>query len=269
MQQTLKRTLVACIFSMSAALAACGGSSSGGNDAGNVAQPPPTTTTYSIGGVVDGLEAPGLVLRNNGSDDLTITANGRFDFSTSLPTGSAYEVTILNQPGSDARSQSCMVTLGAGTISGSNINNVVVSCVTTAINGIPVPADPGAAGLATLAGVDTDQNGIRDDVDIFIATRYGLNQEALRAARISARAHQLSLETDPSDVINSRIVRQDSGDAGVCAGRGFRAAGLVAITELNEIYLHTYNTVERLNHHRSIGATAGLFERSINVAECP
>jgi len=44
-----------------------------------------------------------------------------------------------------------------------------------------LPPDPGEAGKATLAGIDSDGDGVRDDVQRWIATTYP-NSEKIRAA---------------------------------------------------------------------------------------
>jgi len=46
-----------------------------------------TTPTYPVGGMVTGLEGSGLVLRNNGGDDLRVTANGPVVFASPLASG--------------------------------------------------------------------------------------------------------------------------------------------------------------------------------------
>ena len=90
-----------------------------------------TTTTWNVafftlGGTVDGLEGSGLVLQNNGGDNLAITANGSFAFATSQGNGSSYSVTVLTQPTDP--SQTCSVSNSNGTIAGADVNNVEVSC---------------------------------------------------------------------------------------------------------------------------------------------
>jgi hypothetical protein len=40
------------------------------------------------------------------------------------------------------------------------------------IDGVPLPADPGEKGKATLLGVDANSNGVRDDVERYIAARF-------------------------------------------------------------------------------------------------
>ena len=86
------------------------------------------TATFTVGGTVSGLEGTGLVLQNNGGDDLSISADGSFTFATALADGSGYDVTVLTQPGSP--SQSCSVSNGSGTLSGANVTDVAVSCST-------------------------------------------------------------------------------------------------------------------------------------------
>ena len=86
------------------------------------------TPRYTIGGTVSSLAGTGLLLRNNGADDLPISANGAFTFSTPLPTGAGYAVTVAGQPG--APSQTCAVSSGVGTVGSANVTGVVVDCVT-------------------------------------------------------------------------------------------------------------------------------------------
>jgi hypothetical protein len=81
--------------------------------------------SYTIGGTLSGL-TPGdsVVLTDNGGDDLTVTANGSFTFATALPYGSTYNVSgNISSEGAF-----CMVANGAGTVTASNITNVVVAC---------------------------------------------------------------------------------------------------------------------------------------------
>ncbi|WP_373044166.1 hypothetical protein [Vulgatibacter sp.] len=82
---------------------------------------------YTVGGSVTGLEAPGLVLQNNGGDNLTVNSNGTFTFATPMAPGSTYSITVLTQP--DWWLQ-CSVTSGAtGTVGNGNVTNIVVTCL--------------------------------------------------------------------------------------------------------------------------------------------
>ncbi len=88
-----------------------------------------TTDTYTVGGTVSGLASGNsVVLRNNGGDDKTVSANGSYTFGTALSDGSSYDVTVYTQP--TTPNQTCVVSNGSGTISGGNVTNVNVSCTT-------------------------------------------------------------------------------------------------------------------------------------------
>ena len=101
-------------------LAACGGGG-GGDFNGN----PPPPGTFTVGGSLSGLASnTSVVLQNNGGNNLTVSANGAFTFSTSLATGAAYSVSVLTQP----TGQTCTVSSGSGTIASASVTNVAVLC---------------------------------------------------------------------------------------------------------------------------------------------
>jgi len=85
--------------------------------------------TYSVSGTVTNLSGAGLVLQNNGSDDLPVYGTGavNFTFNTPMLSGDGYNVSVLTQPASP--NQDCSATNARGTIAGNNINNVEVNCV--------------------------------------------------------------------------------------------------------------------------------------------
>ena len=70
-------------------VASCGGSNA-----------PPR---YTVGGSVSGVVGSGLVLQDNGGNDLAIAANGSFLFSAALANASAYTVTIKRSTPSTIR----------------------------------------------------------------------------------------------------------------------------------------------------------------------
>ena len=87
-----------------------------------------TTNKYTIGGTVSGLSGTGLVLQDNGGDNLTLSANGTFSFATPIASGATYSVTVLTNPASP--SQTCVVTNGTGTVGAANVTTVTVTCTT-------------------------------------------------------------------------------------------------------------------------------------------
>jgi 6-phosphogluconolactonase (cycloisomerase 2 family) len=84
-----------------------------------------TPNPYVVGGSVTGLLSGNRAgLTNNGSNGITVLANGTFTFSPPSPSGSAYSVTVSQQP----MSQSCSVTNGVGSLAGDNASNIAVIC---------------------------------------------------------------------------------------------------------------------------------------------
>jgi hypothetical protein len=107
------------------AMAACNG---GGGGIGIPPPPPPPPQTFTVGGSVSGLAGSGLVLQDNGGNDLTVASSGNFVFSTALASGTAFSVSVKTQPLSPT--QTCVVANAAGTVGSANVTNVAVTCTT-------------------------------------------------------------------------------------------------------------------------------------------
>ncbi len=104
-----------------------GSATMGGANVSNVAVTC-TTNTYNVGGTVTGLAGTGLVLQDNGGDNFNVTANGTFKFPTKVASGGAYAATVFKQPATPT--QTCVVTTGGGTVGGSDVTTVAVTCTT-------------------------------------------------------------------------------------------------------------------------------------------
>lgn len=105
----------------------------------------------TIGGTISGLTTNGLVLQNNGGNNLTVPANSNvFQFPTPVAAGSTYNVTVHKQP----RGLMCTVSNGSGIVTAS-VTNIKVSC-TTATFSISVTV----SGLASsVTGFAIENNG--------------------------------------------------------------------------------------------------------------
>lgn len=86
------------------------------------------TNRYKVNVTVAGLEGKGLVLQNNGGNELAIGTNGTFEFTLPVASGSAYLVTTKTNP--LEKSQVCTVSSGGGII-GNGDASVSVSCTTS------------------------------------------------------------------------------------------------------------------------------------------
>ena len=124
---------------------------------------------FTVGGTVSGLTVGAVVLQNNSGDNLSITANGPFTFSTTVQGGGAYSVSVLTQPpGPD-----CAVTSGAGTAA-ANVSNVVVVCtVNPATTFLPLSVMPqGGTSIGTL-DLDVVTSKSMTSPPIRVATDWG------------------------------------------------------------------------------------------------
>jgi hypothetical protein len=102
------------VIGLASFVVACEGSGGG----------PPSA--FAVSGKISGLAGTGLVLRNNGGDDLPAVRDGAIAFPTKIASGAAYNVTVYTQPTSPA--ETCAVTNGSGTMGSNDVSNVAVSC---------------------------------------------------------------------------------------------------------------------------------------------
>lgn len=110
-------------------LVACGG----GGGGGEASSPTPSSSApamYSVSVTVTGLNGTGLVLQNNGANDLTISANGTATFATQIASGRAYSVTVKTLPTAPLgqQSQVCDVSNGGGIVGSAAVTNVTANC---------------------------------------------------------------------------------------------------------------------------------------------
>ncbi len=83
------------------------------------------TSGYSISGSISNLMTSGLVLQNNGNDNLIVSSGATsFQFAKTIPFGASYNVTVFNQP----TELTCAVNNASGTHVITDINNIAISC---------------------------------------------------------------------------------------------------------------------------------------------
>ena len=172
-----------------AALTACGGGGAYGGRGGGGA-------TYTVGGTVSGLTGSGLVLRDNGGDDLPVSASGTFTFATKVASGTAYAVTVFTQPTNPA--QACVVTNGSGAMGRSNVTNVAVACTNTHTVGGTV------TGL-TGSGLILQNNG-GGDLAVLATGAFTFS-----AGIADGAAYAVTVKSQPSSPTQSCVVTNGSG----------------------------------------------------------
>jgi len=119
-----------------------------------------TTVAPTIGGTVSGLSGT-VVLENSQSESLAVRAGSpdfpAFTFPTSLTPGSAYSVTVLQQP----PGQTCTMSNGSGTAN-NKVTNVAVTCAANTVSIGGTITGLNGAGLVL-------QNNLADNLSITAA----------------------------------------------------------------------------------------------------
>jgi Galactose oxidase, central domain len=151
MKAAQKSFVLFCIATILMVVSGCSGVV-GGNSGGSSSTP---GGPFSISVIVSGLSGSGLVLQDNGKDNLTVNANGTFTFATPITSGGLYAVTVQMQPSNPT--QTCAVATGTGSgTATANVAAIAVSCVTN-----PVTANIGGmvSGLVANSSVILQNNG--------------------------------------------------------------------------------------------------------------
>jgi alpha-tubulin suppressor-like RCC1 family protein len=128
----------------------------GGTASGNITgvQVNCTTISFAVGGTITGLTAGGMVLQDNGGDNLAVGASATsFTFATQVASGATYAVTVFTQP----TGQTCSVTNGSGTVGNASISSVTINCAANASNVSAI-----VSGLLPNTSVVLQDNGADD-----------------------------------------------------------------------------------------------------------
>jgi len=176
--QQKKSAFVASIAAVSAALAVtamvagCGGA-----------------ITATIGGTVSGLSGGTTVhLLDNGTDALTVSANGSFTFATEVTAGNAYSVTVATQP----VGETCTVSNGSGTVSqnSGDVTNVSVACKVSTTSGNYV--------LATISGLAAGKTVVLSDGTDTSVPETADGAIIFQTALSAGTAYSVTVVTQPS-----------------------------------------------------------------------
>jgi 6-phosphogluconolactonase (cycloisomerase 2 family) len=226
-------------------LASCGGGGYGGG--GGTTPPPPPPTQYSIGGTVSGLSGTGLVLQDNGGDNLTVTANGAFTFATKVNSGGAYAVTVLTQPTNPA--QTCTVTNGSGTAS-ANVTNVTVACTTNPATTVSIG---GAVSRLAGTGLVLEDNG-GDDLTVNSNGTFTFN-----TGLATGTAYAVTVKTQPTSPTQYCVVENGSGTTA--------AANVTTVSVMCAEFAYTVSNTNGTIYEYSIDPTTGALTQIGTAAD--
>ena len=113
-------------------LSACGGGSGGSSDAGAQVVPVAEAPSYLVGGTVSGLVPGAQVVLANGSDKVTVSANGAFHCAGKLAPGASYDGKI----DSTSEGLGCSIAKGAATVGNADVNTLAVRCLPVVLAGV-------------------------------------------------------------------------------------------------------------------------------------
>lgn len=135
-----------------------------------------------------------------------------------------------------------------------------------------LPPDPGAAGMQTIEGIDADKDGVRDDVQRYIAETWGSSDKAVRLLTMAAKLELLqvkygdSLGKEETRKLAPDIIRQAR-----CLGR-LETPELMNDRAFDLVRIKVTNTPERLiragDFNYMLAHEVYLFEEATTAELC-
>jgi hypothetical protein len=163
---------------MASLLSACGGGGGGGGP------------TYTIGGTLSGLTDGQTIDLSQGSETLTLRANGTFTFDTPIRQGRSYEVKFSSVP---TAWLTCDISNATGSAVSANVSNVEVKCTNEEMTPTGLLNDTGIDVCAediTTGGVWVS-NAVCKAVN-WLGKEWGLQQDAFFGRDAQAKAGTLT-----------------------------------------------------------------------------
>ena len=136
------------------------------------------------------------------------------------------------------------------------------------INGVAVPAEPSPAlANATLAGVDTNGNKVRDEVDRAIARSYGATPADYKAAMVYAAKAQAGLAQAALTEADAQFAISKELEAFECLKS--KVGIIQARTIADEVELRTFHPRLRADERQRLLQSAGLHVLpNVGVGSC-
>jgi hypothetical protein len=256
-----------------------------GNGSGNVAGAAVTaptvtctTNTYAVGGSIAGLTGTGLVLQDNGGDDLAVAAGATsFGFATPVASGAGYAITVKTQPSGPA--QTCVVRAGTGTVGNAAVGTPTLTCTVdtpfvcgTSENGTVVTHNASIAASETWAGAGT-VHLVTSSIVVFAPATVTIQKCAIvklaPGVSIDVRGDPVSgaiakLVAAGDDFVTGRVVFDKSGATGWGRLRGFNKYSII---ELANTVIRNGGSVggSQLNAVLSLNGTGPLPDPTLKV----
>lgn len=196
---------------------------------------PTPIAAYSVGGPVNGLTGSGLVLQNNGGDDLAVSTSS-YTFGRLLLSGDIYSVTVASQP--TLPPQTCTVSpgIGLGIVGSANVNVVAVNCINNFYyvrfrveglqDGSRVPVSESSLAQGNYPNGDwviERANGASYDIDIGSVPGHQCTVSAPDSGTLNgADSPLITISCDPDDYRVGGSVAVGAGIVGLAPGNTVR-----------------------------------------------
>lgn len=133
-----------------------------------------------------------------------------------------------------------------------------------------LPSDPGPAGKTFIPGIDADRDCVRDDIEIFIATKYPNRDQRMARKYLFEFAKYLGLFLHPA--INSTMADYYAQKMHIATECARRELGNKPTTrkEMDMIFAKFHNTLDRsyqyIHNNELLGGSSSQIQNEIN---CP
>jgi hypothetical protein len=142
------------------------------------------------------------------------------------------------------------------------LRRTLSSDIQVTIDPVALPPDPGDAGKQTLEGIDSDHDGVRDDVQRYIALKYQSSMTKQAALTQYAIALQPSSQQS-SNAIDAAVDAQVAAVS--CIAYVFRDDDWLSVSE--DLRAHMLNTMTRLRSYADIRMASSVEMGPVKVSE--
>ncbi len=217
----------------------------------------PAASTVVLTGTLTGLEGRGLAVSVNGQI-APLVRNGTVTLTTNLAVGTAYSVTVQNQPTSPT--QTCTVSNGSGTVTEAGAS-VSIACVTAGFKVSVSVTGLRGAGLVLQSNAGDDL-AVSADGTVAFATNVA-----------SGKPYAVSVKTQPTGPVQTCVVSGATGVMGAadvssvvvnCDASRFTIGG-----QISGIVGFTYACMEDNGVSKSAAAPLGTQLLCSTDANCP
>src|SRR6267378_1503599 len=234
MKSTFKSVVSVSLILTSCVLSACSGPVGLGSGSGSGSGGGP----FTISVTVSGLAGTGLVLADNTTDKLTITANGTSAFASTVAKGGSYAVTVQTQPSNPT--QTCAAS--PSTASGSNISANVTATVSCTTNPVTATIGGTVSGLVVPGSSVILQNNGGDSLTVtangsftFKTPVTGADVYAVTVVTQPVNPNQICTVTNGSGVASANVTNVAIVCPAVTYSVGGRVVGLAGIPPNNGV----------------------------------